>query len=269
MTALEHSNDELLQSNDELETRVLERTKDLKLARDKADKYNEENRALISGMNQTLEEERKFIARELHDHLNSDLLFVKLKLRILKATCKNQQPQIPLSNSGDDVSKTIDEMIERITSIYDSSRNIVRMLRPEVIDSLGLIGAIEDRIDLFASSQPGCRIVLKHEGDFSNLDNNFSIAIYRIIQESLTNAGKHADATDIKIQLSLQCLTHPTEILLEIIDNGRGFDMTEGVKSGIGLISMRERAYALGGKLTVESTPGEGTRVIANIPLDF
>jgi signal transduction histidine kinase len=265
MQALEQSNNELLLSNEELEVRV----SDLKSARDKVDKYNKENRALITGMNHTLEEERKFIARELHDHLNADLLFIKLKLSILKATCKNQQPQILLSNSGDDVSNTISEMIERITNIYDSSRNIVRMLRPEVIDSLGLIGAIEDRIDLFASSQPGCRIELAHEGDFTNLNYNFSITIYRIIQESLTNAGKHADASEIKIRLSLQDLTHPTEILLDIIDNGRGFDTTEPVKNGIGLISMRERAYALGGKLTVESTPGEGTRVIANIPLDF
>jgi signal transduction histidine kinase len=266
MVALERANNKLLQSKENLEASVLERTKDLKQARDRAAKYNEENRTLISGMNKTLEEERKFIARELHDHLNADLLFVKLKLRILKTAFKSKPT--PNHLTADDANRAIDEMIERISTVYDSSRSIVRLLRPEVIDSLGLVGAIEDRIDMFTSSQPECNIDLMHDGDFSVLDYQFSIAVFRIIQESLTNASKHADASEINIRLSIQHEENPEGLYLCIRDNGKGFNLDRCFNNGIGLISMRERAYALGGKLSVHSTPGEGTEITAKIPLD-
>jgi signal transduction histidine kinase len=261
--ALERSNNELLLSNEKLEARVLERTHDLKQARDEAQKYNKENRALISSLNSALEEERKFIARELHDHLNAELLFIKLKLRRFKtASAKHNVDAIELGNS-------VEELIERISNVYDSSRNIVTMLRPEVMDSLGLIGAIEERIDMFTRSQSFCRITFEHEGDFSALNYPISIAIFRIVQESLTNASKHAQATDVIIRLCLNCENYPSGIYLYVSDNGKGFDTQVCSHRGIGLISMRERTFALNGQLKVESAAGLGTRIIACIPLDI
>jgi signal transduction histidine kinase len=263
MDDLERSNNELLLSKEKLEARVLERTQDLKQARDEAQKYNKENRALISSMNSALEEERKFIARELHDHLNAELLFIKLKLRRLKTASVKQDAEGAETDSGN----AVEELIERISNVYDSSRNIVTMLRPEVMDSLGLIGAIEERIDMFNRSQSGCRITFTCDGDFSVLNYSISIAIFRIVQESLTNAGKHAQATDIKIRLCLNCENCPSGIYLCVSDNGKGFDTQVGSHSGIGLISMRERTFALNGWLKVESSAGLGTHVIACIPL--
>jgi signal transduction histidine kinase len=261
MGALEHSNNELLLSNEKLEARVLERTQDLKQARDEAQKFNKENRALIGSMNSAVEEERKFIARELHDHLNAELLFIKLKLRRLKAASEKQDADA--TQIGD----SVEELIDRISNVYDSSRNIVTMLRPEVMDSLGLIGAIEERIDMFNRSQPDCTIAFEHEGYFAELDYPISIAIFRIVQESLTNASKHAQATDIKINLCLNCNNFPSGIYLCVSDNGKGFDTQVSSHCGIGLISMRERTFALNGQLKVESTIGLGTRIIACIPL--
>jgi signal transduction histidine kinase len=263
MADLERTNAELILSNEKLEARVLERTRDLKQARDEAEKFNKENRALISSMNSAVEEERKFIARELRDHLNAELLFVKLKLRRCKKASAKED--VDTSEFGD----TLEELIERITKIYDSSRNIVTMLRPEVMDSLGLIGAIEDRIDMFAGSQPDCRISFEYEGNYSELNYPISIAIFRIVQESLTNASKHAQATEIKIDLCLNCKNYPAGIYLCVSDNGKGFDAQVCSHSGIGLISMRERTFALNGQLKVESKPGLGTRIIACIPLDI
>jgi signal transduction histidine kinase len=263
MDALEHSNNALLRSKEKLEARVFERTQDLEFARDEARKYNKENRALISNMNSALEEERKFIARELHDHLNAELLFVKLKLRRFKTA--NVKQLIDTDKFG----RKIEELIERISNVYDSSRNIVRMLRPEVIDSLGLIGAIKDRIDMFNTSHSECRVKFEYEGNFSDLNYHFSIAVFRIIQESLTNASKHAHATEINICLCYKCKNNPRGIYLCVSDNGRGFNTQTCTHSGIGLISMRERAYALNGKLNVESVAGEGTKIKAIIPLEI
>jgi signal transduction histidine kinase len=262
MNALEYSNNELLCSNDKLEARVQERTQDLKAARDQARKYNKENRALIGNMNNALEEERKFIARELHDHLNAELLFIKLKLRRFKSTCIKQQLKT------DNIGVMIDELIDRLSDVYDSSRNIVRMLRPEVIDSLGLIGAIKDRVDMFTTSCKECNVVFEYEGNFSELSYHSSIAVFRIIQESVNNASKHAQATEIKICLLHKCEKYPKGIYLCVHDDGKGFDTQSRSHNGIGLISMRERAYSLNGKLKVESTAGEGTTITASIPLE-
>jgi signal transduction histidine kinase len=212
-------------------------------------------------MNSAVEDERKFIARELHDHLNAELLFIKLELRRFKSTSVKQDFDVT------EFGRSVEELIERISNVYDSSRNIVTMLRPEVMDSLGLIGAIEERIDMFTQSQPGCRISLEHEGDFSVLNYPISIAIFRIVQESLTNASKHAQATDIKIRLYLNCDNYPSGIYLCVSDNGKGFDAQACSHSGMGLISMRERTFALNGQLQVESTVGDGTRIIACIPI--
>jgi two-component system, NarL family, sensor histidine kinase UhpB len=186
-----------------------------------------------------------------------------LKLRRIKTTGNKNH------FDADEIGDTINELIDRISGIYDSSRNILRMLRPEVMDSLGLIGATEDRIDMFTSSQPDCRISLDYDGDFSVLDYHFSIALFRIIQESLTNASKHAQATEIKIRLAMKCEAYPSGVYLCISDNGIGFDTQTRTDSGIGLISMRERAFALNGELKVESVPGKGTHIIANIPFDL
>jgi signal transduction histidine kinase len=263
MGAFERSNKKLILSNEKLEARVFERTCALKQARDEAEDLIKENRMLISSMNSAVEEERKFIARELHDHLNAELLFVKLKLRRLKTVSTK------LAVGGVEWNDSIEELIVRISNVYESSRNIVTMLRPEVMDSLGLIGAIEDRLDMFNRSQPDFEVTFEYEGDYSELSYPISIALFRIVQESLTNASKHAQATEIKIRLYLKSKKYPSGVYLCVADNGKGFDTKESSHNGVGLISMRERIFALNGQLKVESTAGQGTYVTACIPLDL
>ncbi len=93
-----------------------------------------------------------------------------------------------------------------------------------------------------------------------------SIVIFRIVQESLTNTGKHAEATEISINLPLKCDRYPTGLRLCVSDNGKGFDMEDISYKGIGLISMRERVYALSGQLKIMTTPDEGTQFIVHTP---
>lgn len=251
-----------------LEETVQSRTKALEESKNIATELNTQNRTLIRGMNDALEGERKFVARELHDHLNALLVAIKLRLNAM------MNKDLSALESGDK-SKTVEEcrdnlgdVISMVTDVYDSSRNIVRMLRPEVIDSLGLVGAIEDTLSTLMKGSPDCTYRLNSEGSYNDLPYNFSIAIYRIAQESLTNAVKHASASRIMVDLSRETAANGNEVInLFIVDNGSGFDVDSNKTEGIGLISMRERAYSLGGEVSIQSGLNKGTTISASIPL--
>jgi len=264
---IEEQNSSLKSHADDLEITVEKRTKDLIEAKDLATKLNSENRDLIRGMNDTLENERKFVARELHDHLNALLVAIKLRLNVMKNKDLSALESSDKAHIVKDCRDNLDDVISMVADVYDSSRNIVRMLRPEVIDSLGLVGAIEDTLSTLIKSTPDCTYRMNPNGTFTDLPYTFSIAIYRIAQESLTNAVKHASASKIVVNLSRESEDGNEVIELEVIDNGAGFDVGKNKTMGIGLLSMRERAYALGGQVIVKSKINDGTTVSAIIPI--
>ncbi len=246
----------------DLERLVEERTQELVIARDKELKLNKENRALIKAMNQRLEDERKYIAREIHDELNATLVAIKLQAWRTRELLDGEHDETTVS----ELSHCADSIVHMIDDIYGAARNIVHQLRPEVIDSLGLVGAVEEIVSSYRKLHTACRFDLQMSGDVTALGDEVEMAIYRIIQESLANIVKHADATHVEISL-LHRREHESRVLcLSISDNGTGFDV-EDVDYGVGIISMRERAYALGGELTVTSRKGDGTRIAAKIPL--
>lgn len=267
MVNLEQASHELRAANEELEARVEARTRELKAATDRVTRYNEENRKLINGMNSALEEERRYISRELHDHLNADLLFIKMRLRRVLTLSQSVLDASNIETHRADITNTLQQTIERIVAVYDASRNIVRMLRPEVIDSLGLIGAIKDRIDLFRSAQPGIEFRFDHQGEFDDLNYQYKMALFRMIQESLNNVVTHANATHAHIVLCRYCEENPEGIYLSIADDGNGFDPAT-VTRGTGLISMRERALSYGGQLIIDAAPGQGTTIRITTALD-
>jgi two-component system sensor histidine kinase UhpB len=129
---------------------------------------------------------------------------------------------------------------------------------------LGLHGAVEEMIRHYDATHPECRFVFHSEGDFSGLGNELAISAYRIIQEALSNVLKHAGATHA--QVSLMLAEDEDMLHIEIDDDGAGFS-TGTASSGIGIIGMRERVYALGGRIDFSSEPDKGTVIAIALPI--
>jgi two-component system sensor histidine kinase UhpB len=146
----------------------------------------------------------------------------------------------------------------------------VRRLRPEVLDMLGLHGAVEEMVNHYRSS--GVHFEFHSEGDFSRIGNELAISAYRIVQEALSNIMKHSRAGFARVSLVLsetgmsESGTPGGALHIEVQDDGEGFDPALA-SEGIGIIGMRERVFALGGSIRVQSSPGDGTLVAITLPV--
>ena len=195
------------------------------------------------------EEERRFIAHELHDELGQMLTVVKLRL-----TRGGKE-------DGDATAGTVtlvDEMIGRV-------RKISGDLRPPLLDEVGLFPALRVYVDA-QSALSGVTIELETEGtDGARLDPAREIACFRVVQESLTNALRHAAPQRIQVR----AVRRPTTLSLSIADDGRGFDTaTLAAPAGhLGVVGMQERIRARGGRLRIDSRPGAGTTVDVELPI--
>jgi signal transduction histidine kinase len=206
------------------------------------------------------EDERKRISRELHDQAGQALMAIQLGLgRIEKHACSNE------------ITKEIDELKTLTHSTMQDIKNLALDLRPSMLDELGLIPTIRQYAKEF-SRRTGIQIKL----DLAIIDHNqhnqnhftaeLETTLFRIIQESLTNAAKHAEADVVTIQLK------ETDSKLELIinDNGTGFDITEALanqkKECVGLFGMKERVSLWNGNLVIKSFPGGGTTLFITIP---
>lgn len=249
----------LNQFKQDLEGKVAARTRDLEAARDEAIKSNAEKRKLIHKVNSAVEEERKTITLELHDQLNASLVVARLESQLILDLVNGAPP----SKFLEDIKTKAESIIKLTSDVYALCRNIVRRLRPEVIDTLGLRVAIEEMVNRYDEIHPKCRFRFQAEGDFSSLPDEISITTYRVIQEALSNVVKHSGATEVNVCLDLK----DSEILLiRVNDNGKGFDAS-AVDPGIGLIGMRERVHGLGGNLEVRSGLNSGTMITIELPV--
>lgn len=199
------------------------------------------------------EEERKYIAREVHDELGQLLTALRMDIAMLVplygASCPTLQPKVQ------DMKALVDKAILGV-------RNVAMNLRPAVLD-LGLIPALEWLCDEF--SQRGHLVCsLHHDETDLVLDEARTMVVFRIAQESLTNALRYAKAT----RVSISCHQLDGQLQMEVRDNGQGFDVVAATqKQSFGLLGMQERALALKGRVDVSSTPGRGTVVSVSIPL--
>jgi len=260
-TSIKEMADSLNQLTSDLENKVLSRTRELEDARNEAVKSNADKMRLIQQLNSAVEEARKTISREIHDHLNAKLVAARLEAqRILTLTENN------FSNDFiEEINKRARAIIALTSNLYKIAREIVRKLRPEIIDALGLCGAVEEMIRHYDALHPGYRFSFEHKGDFSSLSDDLSIAVYRLIQEALSNIVKHSGATTALV--TLHCLVENHRLLkLSVSDDGMGFDV-KTTEPGIGLIGMRERVLGLGGQLTIRTAPGTGTTITIEVPL--
>ena len=244
-----------------LARKVAERTSELVESRNEALKADADKRKLIQKVNSIIEDERKSIAVEIHDELNASLIAARLESQsIFHLADKAGQ------GAAIDEIKAKSQAITKLTlDLYASGRRLVRRLRPEVLDMLGLHGAVEEMIRHYDSSLANSRFEFRSEGDFSQLGNELAISAYRIVQEALSNVMKHATATRTKVSLVLS--EDDGMLHIEVADNGAGFNMATS-SSGIGIIGMRERVYALGGTISFASEPGSGTIISISLPLD-
>ena len=247
------------QSKQDLENKVAARTQDLLESRNEALRADADKRKLIQKVNNIIEDERKSIAIEIHDELNASLIAVRLEAQSI-AMLSTKAPAGP---EVEDIRNKAQAITKLALDLYANGRRLVRRLRPEVLDMLGLHGAVEEMLRHYDSGS-GCRFAFHSEGDFSRLGNELAISAYRIVQEALSNVMKHAGASFAQVSLVLDEDENVLRIAVE--DDGQGFE--PALRSeGIGIIGMRERVYALRGAIAVRSAPQRGTTVAITLPL--
>lgn len=250
----------LQQAKQDLENKVQERTRDLMESRNEALKANAEKRKLIQKVHSIVEDERKSIAIEIHDELNASLIAARLEAQRIQ--------HLATQIEATEVTAEIQERAKAITKLtldlYANGRNLVRRLRPEVLDMLGLQGAVEDMLRHYNSNVQGCQFHFDSDGDFSGLDSGLAISVYRIIQEALSNVMKHALATQVEVALTM--LEKQNSLQIEVSDNGQGFDIHHS-SAGIGITGMRERVAAFHGEIELQSSAEEGTQLIIRFPV--
>jgi two-component system sensor histidine kinase UhpB len=194
------------------------------------------------------EEERRRIARELHDEAAQVLTSLLVRLRLLE---QFRTPQ--------DAQARVKELRELTARALHDVRRIALELRPAMLDDLGLVAAIQAYVDDL-NAAGGVRVALTTAGLDGRLPVEVELAFYRVAQEALTNVVRHARATEAHARLKRT----GTSVTLEVEDDGVGFDVRESaVTRGLGLQGMRERMALIGGEVRVESSPGRGTRITA------
>ncbi|MBA2691802.1 MAG: GAF domain-containing sensor histidine kinase, partial [Rubrobacter sp.] len=197
------------------------------------------------------EEERRRLRRDLHDGLGPRLAAQTLKV----GSAKSLFPRDP-----ETANMLLGELERDLDGALADVRRLVYDLRPPALDELGLAGAIRDTASQYDDPEK-TTVSFEEAGDSSNLPAAVEVAAYRISQEALANAARHADAKRCAIRLAVNA----SLLELEISDDGAG--LPENRRAGVGLASMKERAEELGGKCEVVSVPAGGTRVRAKLPL--
>jgi two-component system sensor histidine kinase UhpB len=188
------------------------------------------------------EEERARVARDLHDEVNQSLTGLLLRLEAAREVAPPAL-EAELTETKALANQAMRELL-----------SLARQLRPTALDDLGLVAAIAGQVEQVSHSKVSAELV--EEGDFSDLDSDVQLVVYRVAQEALSNAVRHSGAERIEVALRRS----GTDVELTVSDDGRGFAFEES-ESGLGIAGMRERALLLGAELTIESRPGRGTTV--------
>ena len=226
----------------------------LQQERDYLDKEVRERTAtlaeLATHLQQVREDERGHLARELHDELGALLTAAKLDVARIKSRLGEISPE---------ANERIQHLIETLNSGIALKRRIVEDLRPSALSNLGLVASLEILTREFVDRSD---VSISTDLNTVELNDSAQLTVYRLVQESLTNMGKYAEARQAHISL------HDRDgfVTVSVKDNGCGFDTTQIKPSSHGLAGMKHRVEASGGRLSIHSTPGRGTTVTAVIP---
>jgi signal transduction histidine kinase len=256
---LKKSVEEIQEWNRELEVRVQEKTRQLEDSFREIERKEASRGEILRKLLSAQEEERRRIARELHDETSQSLAGVVMRLEAAAA--------IPTENADRIKDKLIDAKSLASRTI-DNVHKIIFDLRPSVLDDLGLVSALR----WYAQNRLGSldiKLRVEVSGEERGVPSQVEIALFRVVQEAITNIVKHAEAQNVVLSLEFK----DSAISIEVEDDGKGFDAEavslEADKArGLGLLGMRERITLLGGKFHIESEPDSGTRLAIEVPLD-
>ena len=248
--AAEAARRELAQLNATLEIRVSERTAELKTA-------NEGLRELSVRLLLLQDEERRRIARELHDTVGQLLAAITMNMAVV---------EVELTSLSPEAQKAFLENRAFVQQILQGIRTISHLLHPPLLDESGLPSALSWYVEEF-SERSGIKVNLELSRDFARFAPELETAVFRIVQEALGNIHRHSQSPTANIRV----IVEPERLSLEIRDEGRGIpaDMQQqiktGIRTGVGLRGMRERVAQMGGQLEIESD-AKGTAVLASFP---
>lgn len=237
---------ELQAFNKSLEERVVERTAQFKASRDQL-------RSLAARLQAAREEERSRIAREVHDVIGQYMTALKIGVSMLGKKIEE----------GSEAHKKTKDLLALLDEAIRSVRRVATDLRPSILDDMGLVAALEWQLREFAMRSNldytfNCNI------DELSLEPDKTTAIFRLVQESLTNVARHAQATHVELGVSVA----QGQLIVQIKDDGRGISPEEvrGAKS-LGLVGMHERVHLIAGTLDISGAPGKGTTVTVAVPM--
>ncbi|MCX6056635.1 MAG: sensor histidine kinase, partial [Chloroflexi bacterium] len=199
------------------------------------------------------EEERLRLARELHDDTIQSVIALKQRVQLAERLVKDQKGKQSLRELEGLAEQTVENL-----------RRIIRALRPIYLEDLGLVTALE----MLARESKTIHVDFQRAGQEKRLDHEVELALYRIAQEALSNVARHSKAS----QVTLKIIFSEMEFVLEVSDNGIGFDLpsspTDFAPSGhFGLLGMKERAELIGGRLEIQSETDKGTRLSVRVPM--
>jgi signal transduction histidine kinase len=295
MLRIKRAESALRKAHDELEKRVAERTEELSRA-------NAALKALSQRLVDVQEAERRYVARELHDEIGQMVTGLKL---VLETSVGVSSSEFEISSQGAQVQpletpisklethsalriprSAFHEAMALINDLMERVRHLSINLRPQMLDDLGLLTALDWHFKRYFK-QTGIRVQFKHthskrgmgnaqreagdsalpvpHSEFPRLPARLETAIFRIVQEALTNAARHARVKELSVRLWVNA----EQSGLQVRDEGAGFDTAEALRrrTSTGLSGMKERAELLGGEFILESAPGEGTCLTVEIPL--
>jgi two-component system sensor histidine kinase UhpB len=214
----------------------------------------EENRQLTQLIQTHIEDERRSLARELHDELGQYVTAIKTFAVAIVNKAKDKSP---------DIAANAQTIVGAANQIYEGMHSIIRQLRPGALDNLGLSETLRDAMQYWQTLHANVRFELKLNGQLDDLGESLNINVYRIVQESINNALKHAQAKSIEVSLTLL----ENELQLLIKDDGIGMNMASVDQSQhFGLLGIRERVQGFHGSFSLLSEPNRGTAIHINIP---
>jgi PAS domain S-box-containing protein len=253
VTGRKRAEDALQLAHDDLDLLVQERTAELKTANEALRQSRDQLQLLGHRLVQAQEDERRAIARELHDGAGQALTCMILELSALSRDTTDRP----------DITARIQKLHAATEGLMSELHTLAANLHPAALSRLGLVPAVRQHIGSLQNTA-NLQIQVEDVGfDANRLPPDVEIAVYRVVQEAMNNAIRHAQARDIGVVMQIQ----PGHLLVSVEDDGVGFNAEIPAADRLGILSMHERIEMLGGSVTIESSPGAGTTVFVDVPL--